>query len=741
MRTRALLYILAGFLILATLVAVDLFAHSYRTIQGFAFQSLRAVIQGVALLCFARGAQRFFRRGTNVTRQDDPAGATWYPVKLMQRFTAVLGVSLALAFLPEVIRLSFSDRVGPTSFGTVVTIGLLGSVWLMSLVFVAMAYSQLLFVRQHTLRNQKRVNRWIMSVGLISLFFFLQEFEVLPIPDMMAMSILALLTIALAIAALQLGYRLPWLPYLTRKDKKVLFTFSLIGFVFGVAGFILYTQESRSALIYNYYASFWHTASVALLGTITIYSILVFFSTLFSFSSTELVERKAAEVKSLAKLTRFSSDVLTSELLLDLPKLAEQITTLASEATDADSAWLELRTSFGPGDRLSEELIRSYVSIDTATAEAIMSHAAGFPEASTTVESPRTELQTTRKGFILRKRMTVTNQLALPMTEAADAYHSLLAVPLIRKGEVRGGLYVAKQREDGFDEDDLTVLEAFGDVASLALETARLLADSIEKQKFDGELRAARQMHKSLLPERFPEIPNFEVHAVSIPAYDVGGDYYDFSVLWDGSPLIAIGDVSGKGISAAIYMAETKGVIQALTPIMSSIAELLEGANGALMRNAPQQTLFRRNFVTLGIISFEKHVIRYSRAGHTPLLIVRADSSYEYLQPKGMAVGLMRQVLFNQMLETREIAVVEGDLLILFSDGITDTRNEAGEDLGYDRFATLVAEHRLAGSAKVITDKLLEDIIQFAASSTFGDDATVIVMRCTKTPELRHIQI
>lgn len=730
MRTRALVYITAGFLILTVLTAMDLVAFGYTKMYGLPLEILRAFMQASALLLFYRGGRRLFRRALDVTRRDDPTQATWYPIKLAQRFTLVMALAIGLILLPQVLQLSFGVR--PRSYGTVITIGLLGAVWLFTQIFAGLSFSQLLFVRQHTLRNRKRINRWIASITIFSVFFFLVDQKVIGDSNV-AMVIVGLLTIALLITALQLGYRLPWLPYLAKREKRMLMMLSFANILLAVVGFVMYAEPTKATSVYLYYSSFWHTASIALIGTVGIYFTLVFFSSLFSFSSTELVERKSAEVKSLARLTRFSSDVLTSELLLDLPKLAEQITTLACEATDADAAWLELRTTFGPQDHLNQELIRSYVGIDSQSAENIMARAAGFPEASRTISSPRGELTSSRKGFILRKRMTVAQQLD-GSTSGSGALHSLLAVPLIRKGEARGGLYVAKKQEDGFDDDDLTVLEAFSDVASLALETARLLADSIERQKFDGELRAARAMHKSLLPEKFPEIPNFDVHAVSIPAYDVGGDYYDFSVLWDGSPLVAIGDVSGKGISAALYMAETKGVVQALTPIMSNTHELLEGANGALMRNTPQQALFRRNFVTLGLLAFQKNGIRYTRAGHTPLLIVRENGTHDYIQPKGMAVGLMRQVLFSQMLEQREVTVKAGDMLVLFSDGITDTRNETGEDFGYERFARTVAEHRFAGSAKIITDKILEDVIRFAASSTFGDDATVIVARCTETP-------
>lgn len=731
MRTRALLYIAAGFVILVVLTAMDLVAFGYTKIYGLGWESLRAIVQASALLAFYRGTRRLFKRALDVSRRDDPAQATWYPVKLVKRFTAVLALTAALVLLPQLLAISFTDK--PRTPGTVISVGLIGALWLFVQIFAGIAFSQLLFVRQHTLRNRKRINRWLASITAFSIIFFLNQQGLLG-TNTFAMILVSALTIGLMITGLQLGYRLPWLPYLAKKEKRTLLLLSAVNVALAVGALLLYTQPTRATAVYEYYSQFWHTASVAFIGTVGIYFTLVFFSSLFSFSSTELVERKSAEVKSLARLTRFSSDVLTSELLLDLPKLAEQITTLACEATDADAAWLELKTTFGPQDHLNQELIRSYVGIDSRSAESIMARAEGFPEASRTISSPRAELSGSRKGFILRKRMTVAAQIAEEGSGNSSSLHSLLAVPLIRKGEARGGLYVAKNEEDGFDDDDLTVLEAFSDVASLALETARLLADSIERQKFDGELRAARAMHKSLLPEHFPEIPNFDVHAVSIPAYDVGGDYYDFSTLWDGSPLVVIGDVSGKGISASLYMAETKGVIQALTPIMSSTQELLESANGALLRNTPQQAVFRRNFVTLGMLAFQKNGIRYIRAGHTPLLIVRENGTYEYVQPKGMAVGLMRQILFNQMIEQRDILVAKGDAIVMFSDGITDTRNEEGEDYGYERFAKSVVEHRCAASSRQMTERILEDVIRFAATSTFGDDATVIVARCIETP-------
>ncbi len=490
--------------------------------------------------------------------------------------------------------------------------------------------------------------------------------------------------------------------------------------------------------LFGRYALFWLIVALAMFATLAIYFALVFFSTLFTLSSTELVERKSAEVQSLARLTRFSSNILSSELLLDLPRLAEQITMLAAEATESDCAWLELHSSpssngssaFGPVE--NEEVIRSYAHIGEHAAEQIMEESEGFAEAGREITSPRGELERSRKPFVVRRRISA-RQYLFPTAEQTDEnqeLHSMVAVPLFRQNEVRGGLYVAKHREDAFDEDDLTVLTAFSDVASLALETARLVQDSIEKQKFDGELRAARVMQKSLLPERFPSVPGFDIYAISIPAYDVGGDYYDFSTLWDGSPMVAIGDVSGKGISASLYMAETKGVVQSLAPIMASMAEMIEGMNTALLHNSPSLTSLRRSFVTLGLLSFGKKGVRYLRAGHTPLLHVRANGEFKFLQPQGMAVGLIREPLFTEALEEITLDTHSGDILVLFSDGITDSRNPEGTELGYQRLAKFVQENLHILSARDLTLKILASVAEFTESSNFEDDATLVVVRC-----------
>ncbi len=743
MRTRALFYIVFAVLILSALMVLDVVTLSFSAMQGGLLELIRAGVQGAAMLWFARALEVLFFRTSSISRMEEVRRAADWPVRLTQRFFLVLAGAALFSLVPYLFRISTRPAaIGPfkieaLSFSTVISIDIMGFLWLVMLVVVLLSFWQLAQVRQAPRFSHRRFIGWGVAVGAVSLLSLWRVENVIP-TNALTSVIRFSVVLLVGIAALLLGYRLPWLPRVTREGKRRLLLFAALNAMLAIAALLAFGGDWLSTdVLFERYALFWHVIALATFATLAIYFMLVFFSALFTLSSTELVERKSAEVQSLARLTRFSSDILSSELLLDLPKLAEQITALAAEATESDCAWLELRSNSrssrsGASGTGEEEVIRSYSNIGEQAAEQIMEESEGFAEAGRQIPSPRGELEQSRKPFIIRRRISGRQYLFPTPGDAKEnkELHSMVAVPLMRKDEVQGGLYVAKHREDGFDDDDLTVLTAFSDVASLALETARLVQDSVETQQFDGELRAARIMQKSLLPERFPDVPGFDIYAISIPAYDVGGDYYDFSTLWDGSPMIAIGDVSGKGISASLYMAETKGVVQALAPVMASMAELLEGTNGALLHNSPSLTSLRRSFVTLGLVAFGKKGVRYARAGHTPLLHVRADGSYRFLQPLGMAVGLIHQHIFVEALDEISIDVLPGDVLVLFSDGITDARNQEGHPLGYDRLATYVAENLDIHSARDLTLKMLASVAEFTNSGNFDDDATLVVMRC-----------
>jgi hypothetical protein len=618
--TRAALNALFGFVTFAVVLVIDLIANSLKTIQGPTLDVSRTLLLILGLFFWTRAITPFVVRYRDLSRSVGKAEASVVPVKILRWFVIALAVGCLVSFLPILFTVTTTGpNYEPKNPNTVTSIDVMGAIWLVGFSVLLVGFVRFLFLWQRTAELRRRFGLWLVPIFLFSVAEYLEVKNVFP-KETFYLIIINTLRSLVVFTTLFLWFRIPWMPHVSRAQKNSILLFSALSCLLSLSAFILYLNNPPL----EHYTVILHSAlTVTLLG-FTGYFGLIFFSALFTLSSSELVERRAAEVQSLAKLTRFSSDVLTSEMLLDIPQLADQITSLAKEATKSDCAWLELRMQphFGAGAG-NGSIYHSYNSIPESIAVRISNELSPFVKTLGRVGNTLAdELTETQKPVLVTSGPFIKNEWRDDLDGKGNfprQLSSLIAVPLMHKDEMRGALYIAKEKEYGFDNEDVTVLTAFSDVASLALDTARLLSDSIEKQKFDGELRAARAMQKSLLPDTVPEIIGFEVSAISIPAYEVGGDYYDFSALWNGAPIAVIGDVSGKGISASIYMAETKGIVQALAPMMMSVRELFIGTNDALMRNIAGLG-FRRSFVTLAAVSFGSNTVKYSRAGHMPLL-------------------------------------------------------------------------------------------------------------------------
>lgn len=720
---RILLQLLGGLALFAVVLVIDLIAYSVKSYQGTALDLMRLGLHTGAVYLWSRAFGPFFPRLSELSRGVGKPETNAVPIRALQIFTVTLFVAFAASFLPELFTLNVQaePQFAPRTPNVVVSFDLLSTLWTFWLALLLVGFSKLVYLWQRTREARQRLYTWLAIIASYVIFQYLREeafIERDTITDIIGYSLIALVFFG----TLFLWYRIPWIPHIAKRAKQHVIVLSGVAGMLAIGGAIAYDGYWVHSIL-QWYSPFIATSALMLFVALAAYFGLIFFNALFTLSSTELVERRAAEVESLTKLTRFSSDVLTSELLLDIPKLTSEIATLAKEATKADAAWVELRA------QLSEKSdglpFRSYIGIDQPLAHQLS-------------EAPLTSRDRRLQGITLSSEVSAKLKPVLAntayvsdgsLTADATGWWSVIGMPLINKGFARGAIYVAKQRESGFDNEDVVILTAFTDVASLALDTARLLSDSIEKQKFDGELRAARAMQQSLLPAVVPDIPGYEVSAISIPAYEVGGDYYDFSKLWDGAPIVLTGDVSGKGISASIFMAETKGIAQGLAPLVMSGKDLFAGVNDTLMRNV-QRNATHRSFVTLAAVSFHRDVIRYTRAGHTPLLHFSANGEYRYLQPKGMGVGFVRKEIFNDVLEEAEFALDKGDVIVLFSDGITEVRGADGAtELGYQRFAEIIRAARFELDVQKMTDRILREVLLYAGATAFSDDATFVIVR------------
>jgi len=259
-----------------------------------------------------------------------------------------------------------------------------------------------------------------------------------------------------------------------------------------------------------------------------------------------------------------------------------------------------------------------------------------------------------------------------------------------------------------------------------------LLQTAAEKKRLEEELRIARQIQMSLLPRGPLDVPGLGINALCVPAREVGGDYYDFFPLPGDRLGVLIADVAGKGTSAALYMAELKGVVLALSQTYDSPRDLLVEVNRVISDN-----LDSRSFITMtyAIIDLHRATMTYCRAGHTPLIFLRGPGSgppaARILTPSGMVVGLRIEgaaAKFAELLEEERVDLAVGDIIVLYTDGITEAMNAASDLFGESRLSRIVEEHGHLESSE-LRERILREIEAFVGDADQHDDMTMILIK------------
>ncbi|MCX7874660.1 MAG: SpoIIE family protein phosphatase [Melioribacteraceae bacterium] len=247
-----------------------------------------------------------------------------------------------------------------------------------------------------------------------------------------------------------------------------------------------------------------------------------------------------------------------------------------------------------------------------------------------------------------------------------------------------------------------------------------------ERERLKKELEIAAKVQLSLLPKEEPKINGYDISAISIPAIEAGGDYFDFVKLSGNKIGIAIGDVSGKGVGAAIYMTLTKGILQAHAEEDISPKNVLAKVNRLLFK-----TIEKNTFVSMfyAILDFQQHIISYARAGHTPGILTNKNTGgTKLLLSKGMALGLEEGNVFNATLIEDNFTINTGDVFVLYTDGITEAMNEKHEQFGEERFLKLIEKNRNLSSKEII-NIVIKEVKIFADNFPQYDDITIIIIK------------
>ncbi len=301
--------------------------------------------------------------------------------------------------------------------------------------------------------------------------------------------------------------------------------------------------------------------------------------------------------------------------------------------------------------------------------------------------------------------------------------HSLVAVPLITKNKMIGVLALFnKKNKKGFTSGDQRLLSIIATESAQVIENARLYKQEQEFKRIKEELRMAFQIQRNLLPKELPSIENYDISAINIPARSVSGDYYDFEDNFKPNIYFCLGDVSGKGMPAALLAANLQATLRGQLFLNNSIGITLKNTNFILFNNSSPEKFATLFFSSL---NYQSHLLRYSNAGHNPPLFFRNnDDKIIRLKEGGMILGIME----NSEYEEGEIKFEKGDLLVIFSDGITEAMNIKDEEFGEERLIRAIKEKR-SEDTNTIIDYIVKEIRKFAGKRPQNDDMTIIAIR------------
>ncbi len=524
---------------------------------------------------------------------------------------------------------------------------------------------------------------------LLAMFFVFFNKNNLDYSFLFAMVIMFVISIVLA-------GNLKWIPYLTFKEKwkSLLFLFLILcstGYLFRRLLAYGQTETYQVNLTDNLFL-------MALFSFIFIYALSSFLVTLFNLPTSSVFEQKLTEAINFQRLSQSIQPDENEEQVLDI------LLDSCMSASYADGAWIEISPE------------EQNPAIDQLR----------FLEASTKEElSELIKNQKSAIDWATKDRPELLQPLLVRLDH--PQYESTLLVPLVINKVAIGRMVLCKEVRDGFNKEMVNIISTFVRQACIAVENHRLLNQAIQNERYQEELKIAQRVQKSLLPAKLDHPDQFEICAFSNAADEVGGDYYDTYKLDDDRYVLIIGDVSGKGTSAAFHMAQMKGVFQSLIQLNLSPSQFMIKANSALSK-----CLERNHFITASIfiIDTAKQSICHSRAGHIPTLIYKAnESKSEFLFIDGLGLGILRNKQYENHVHETTFSYEAGDIMVLITDGIIEAKNQKDQQFGFERIRSLV-EINHANDPEEIQKKLIDALHVFVGGDgMIEDDYSMMVVK------------
>jgi len=551
------------------------------------------------------------------------------------------------------------------------------------------------FVRIRHLIDERTVStrQWLRTMTAL---LFVSAFAALfPLPDLALFALFALA----AVPAFSLLFRVRWIGELTQSSRVYVFVYLfLITWVH--LGLVLwfFVEDAHDIFFSQAYQNPFPLLLLIFNGGYALMSLL---SVLFNWPMTAIMERRNNDIFGFQSLHEQISHQGSAE------DIQELLLDLCYRNSGARAAWFT--RPFNGGQQV-QYLKRGEVALGQ-----ISRWESGLRQQATAevVE---------REGHLYVRNAAHHEHLQ----DLGTQFKTALSFPMSVNGHPEGSLVLLKEHEDAFDEYSIRMLGTYVNQARLALEKNRLVAQAVENERMKNEFEIATRVQENLLPRTEPVRTWVNVSVAYRPAQEVGGDCYDFFEKGN-DVFIVLGDVTGKGMGAAFNVAELKGIFHSNLDHLEDPEEFLFRVNTAVSACFDPQI-----FLTLVFLSFRpmENQFIYSRAGHCPLLYYRAsDGQAEYLQDKGMGLGIVRTDRYRSHIQVNSHRFDTNDIIVLFTDGIMEANHpETGEEFGLERLRHIVARHAFF-TAEEIKRRILDDIQEFLGGGRAGDDITLMVIK------------
>jgi sigma-B regulation protein RsbU (phosphoserine phosphatase) len=305
--------------------------------------------------------------------------------------------------------------------------------------------------------------------------------------------------------------------------------------------------------------------------------------------------------------------------------------------------------------------------------------------------------------------------------EGRPATLSEVAVPIVLQQRTIGALNLESDSLGAYSEDDVEVLRFFASASAISIEKAILHRQVIERRYIQGQLQIAHDVQSRLLPPRDLELAGYDIAGLSVPTFDIGGDYYDYIPLRDGRLGLVIADVAGKGIPAALIMATFRALLRTSARDTPPVSRVVDQVNQLLA-----ESIGLPAFVTsvYGVLDPATGAFSYANCGHTSPLLLRAGGGVEQLPSSGPCLGVFEAAVY----EPRDVVLEPGDLLVFYTDGVVELERDDGSEFGVERLSSLIQDVRDEAAAEIIRATAAATR-EFAGTDVYQDDFTLLVVR------------